>query len=121
MRKSTSKINRVKILDGVPLAMVSVSDDIALLSKNKQATPTLFLSWSNNGVDFVRDTKKVTIKTLSKKSEKIGLCYNFCLSKTPNGFVLTYFRKVNAKLKNKQKEKLVVARSKDLHKWESVS
>ncbi len=120
MKKSTSKINRVKILDGEPLAVVSVTDEVVLLSRSKKNTSELFLSWSDNGVDFVKDIKKVTVKTISKKPEKIKDCHNFSLSKTPNGFVLTYFRKGSAKVKN-SKEKLVVARSKDLHKWEVKS
>ncbi len=120
MKKSTSKINKVKILEGVPLAVVGVSDDVVLLSKTKQSSPALFISWSSNGVDFVKDAKKIVLKTLNKKPEKINLCYNFSLSKTPNGFVMTYFRKGNPKIKN-SKEKLVVARSKDLHKWEGKS
>lgn len=117
MKKSTSKINRVKILDGEPLAVVSVTDEVVLLSRSKKNASELFLSWSDNGVDFVKDIKKVSIKTISKKSEKIKDCYNFSLSKTPNGFVLIYFRKGKLRVK----DKLVVARSKDLHKWEVKS
>ncbi len=117
MKKSTSKINRVKILDGEPLAVVSVSDQIVLLSRSKKNSSELFLSWSDNGIDFVKDIKKVTVKMISKKTEKIKDCYNFSLSKSPNGFVLTYFRKGKLKLK----DKLIVARSKDLHKWEVKS
>ena len=71
MKKSTSKINRVKFLDGVPLAVVSVIDEVVLLSRSKKNSSDLFLSWSSNGVDFVKDIKKVTIKTISKKAEKI--------------------------------------------------
>ena len=117
MKKSTSKINRVKNLEGTPLVVVSVNDEVVLLSRSKKSSSELFLSWSDNGVDFVKDIKKVTVKTISKKAEKIKDCYNFSLSKTPNGFVLTYFRKGNLRTK----DRLVVARSTDLHKWEVKS
>ena len=114
MKKSTSKIKRVKVSGGVPLAIVSVSTDVVLLSKDaKKTSNSLFLSWSKNGVDFIPESKKVTIKTLSKKPEKINLCYNFSINKTPNGFVMTYFRKGNLNKKNIQKDKLIVARSTD--------
>jgi predicted GH43/DUF377 family glycosyl hydrolase len=102
----------------MPIAVVAVSDGVILLQKNESKTSsTLFLSWSKNGVDFIVDPGKVTIKTLSKKIELIKSCYNFSISKTPNGFVMTYFRKAGLRTK----EKLVVARSKDLYKWEVKS
>ena len=106
MKKSTSKINRVKILEGLPLAVLGLDDEVILLCRSKKTSSELFLSWSGNGVDFEKDTKKVTIKTISKKAEKTKDCYNFSLSKTPNGFVLTYFRKGNLRTK----DRLVVAR-----------
>ncbi len=126
MKKSTSKIKKIRITGGIPLAMITVENDVVMLCKDSKKTGTsLFLSWSNNGVDFIDESKKVTIKTIGKKSEKINLCYNFSITRTPNGFVLTYFRKGNSniksKAKEKQKDKLVVARSTDLYKWEIKS
>jgi len=118
MKKSTSKPKIINNRKGIPLAVVTFSEEVILLEKfDKKASNELFLSWSKNGVDFIADPKKVTLKTISKKTEKISVCYNFSISKTPSGFVLTYFRKGNIRVK----DKLVVARSKDLYKWEVKS
>lgn len=118
MKKTTTKTTKLKNSGGMPIAVVAVSDGVILLQKKESKTSsTLFLSWSKNGVDFIVDPGKVIIKTLSKKSEAIKSCYNFSISKTPNGFVMTYFRKAGLRTK----EKLVVARSKDLYKWEVKS
>lgn len=118
MKKSTSKPKKINKAKGIPLAVVSVPPGVILLQKlNKRTESTLFLSWSRNGVDFTVDPGKVTIKTLGKKSEKINDCYNFSISRTPNAFVMTYFRKASLRAK----EKLIVAKSKDLYKWEVKS
>ena len=118
MKKTTTKTTKLKNSGGMPIAVVAVADGVILLQKKESKTSsTLFLSWSKNGVDFIVDPGKVIIKTLSKKSEAIKSCYNFSISKTPNGFVMTYFRKAGLRTK----EKLVVARSKDLYKWEVKS
>ncbi|TSC70071.1 MAG: Glycosidase ph1107-related protein [Parcubacteria group bacterium Gr01-1014_46] len=118
MKKSTSKFKRIKNSEGVPLAVATVANDVVILNRlNKRGSDSLFLSWSKNGVDFVNDSQKVTLKTLGKKSEKISSCFNFGVSRTPNGFVLTYFRKGNLRVK----DKLVIARSKDMYKWEVKS
>ncbi|MEQ1499756.1 MAG: hypothetical protein ABL917_00065 [Parcubacteria group bacterium] len=118
MKKSTSKTQKINKADGIPLAVVSVPPGVILLQKiENKSTSTLFLSWSTNGVDFIVDPGKVGIKTISRKTENIKDCYNFSISKTPNGFVMTYFRKAGLRTK----EKLIVARSKDLYDWEIKS
>lgn len=116
MRRSTSKIQRIKVGEGTPLAVIGFSEEVVMLSK-KGKTNTLFLSWSKNGVDFISEDKKVSIKTLSKKSEDIKSCSNFSMGKTPNGFTMNYLRVGNKRVK----DKIVVARSKDLYKWEVKS
>lgn len=115
MRKSTSKLKKVSNPEGEPLCVLAVDSQVILISKDKTGKP--FLSWSVNGVDFLKDNKKVFIKTISKKPEKLKDCFNFSLSKTPNGFVMVYFRKATKRVK----EKIVVARSKDLYKWDVKS
>ncbi len=118
MKKSTSKLKKINKAKGVPLAVVSVPPGVILLQKlEKRTGSTLFLSWSRNGIDFTVDPGKVTIKTLSKKAENIKDCYNFSISRTPNGFTMTYFRKGNLRVK----DKLIVSKSKDLYKWEAKS
>jgi len=105
-------------ISGLPLAVISFAGKVAILHKTSSKTsPILSLSWSHNGVDFLPDSKKVSIYTISKKKEKIEACINFSISNTPNGFVMTYIRV--SKIKNKNK--LVVARSKDLYRWDIKS
>ncbi len=117
MKKNTSKIQILSERKGIPLSVISLFDEVILLEKTGKASGELFLSWSKNGVDFIPEKKKVTIKKISKKPETIKDCYNFSISKTPSGFTMTYFRKGG----KKTKPKLVVARSKDLYKWDIKS
>ncbi len=118
MKKGTSKIKILSERRGIPLAVISVSNEVVLLEKSsKKGSGELFLSWSKNGVDFLPDKNKVVIKKISKKSEDVKLCYNFSITKTPNGFTMVYFRKG----KGRVKDKMIVARSKDLYKWEIKS
>lgn len=116
MRRSTSKLKKVKVGGGIPLAVTSVLNEVVIINR-KGNTDNLFLSWSKNGVDFIAEDKKVSIKTLSKKAEKIKSCSGFSITKTPNGFVMSYLRTGNLRVK----DKLVIARSKDLYKWEVKS
>lgn len=117
MRKNTSKPKILSGRKGEPLAVISIFDEVILLEKKSVSSNELFLSWSKNGVDFIPDKKKVTIKKINKKSEDIKYCHNFSISKTPSGFTMVYFRRGV----KKTKPKLVVARSKDLYKWEVKS
>jgi predicted GH43/DUF377 family glycosyl hydrolase len=117
MKKSTSKIKILSGRKGIPIAVISIFDEVILLEKESKNSKELFLSWSKNGVDFIEEKKKITIKRLNKKSEEIKDCYNFSISKTPSGFTMVYFRKGNKKVK----PKLVTARSKDLYKWDVKS
>ena len=113
MKKAkTTKINKGL---GMPLAVLGVNDSVCMLSRNdKKTTSSLCLSWSRDGINFLADDKRITIEA-GKKKENIKNCDRFSLSSTPNGFVLIYVRLGNAK--RKVKDKLIVARSKDLYKW----
>ena len=117
-KKSTSKLKKVKKVNGTPLAVVAVDGSVGMLSRvDKKTTSSLSLSWSENGVDFVSNTKKVNVTTLTEKKEKIKICDRFSLSQTPNGYVMTYVRAGTAKIKSM----LIVARSNDLYTWKVMS
>lgn len=104
-------------ISGLPLTVISFAGRVAMLQKVGTTTVSLALSWSHNGVDFSPDETKVGIYTISKKKENLKLCSNFTIANTPNGFVMTYTRR--SKLKGK--DRLVVARSKDLYRWDIKS
>ncbi len=104
----------VKKNRGVPLAVVGGGSGICLLVRvNKKTTSSLDLLCSSNGIDFNASEKKVSVKISSGKKEKIKICDRFSLSRTPNGYVMTYVRGG----KGKSKHMLVVARSSDLYNW----
>lgn len=115
MKKSKlKKPKKIKKTKGVPLAVFSVTGGVCLLERIENKTVTsLHLSWSTDGLNFTTDNRKISIKLSSSKNEKIKDCENFHISSTSNGFFMTYVR--NAKTKDK--ECIVVARSKDLYEW----
>src|SRR4051812_23990395 len=101
MKKSTSKVKSEKKTNGFPLAVISFSDRVYLFERiDKKTTSSLSLSISFNGVDFIEQKNKVKIEVSPKKSEKIKLCDRFSLSKTPNGYVMTYVRHGDLKKKS---------------------
>lgn len=115
MRSRTIKIKK---LDDLPLAVVAGEDGVCMfVRKDKKTTSIIELLNSDDGVDFVEDTKKVSIKTLSNRVEKIKDCNRFSVSRTPNGYVMTYVRDGG----KKSNPLLVVARSKDLYSWKVMS
>lgn len=100
--------------EGMPLAVFTVTGGVCLLEKlEKKTTSSLFLSWSIDGLDFSADSRKVEIYISLKKKETIKNCQNFSVSSTDNGFLMTYTRKS----KEKNKDVIVIARSKDLYEW----
>ena len=120
IKKSTLK--KVKKTSGVPLAVVGVSNKVCMfLRSGTEASCSIFLSWSSDGLDFVDDDKKVSIEISARKKEKIENCKNFSVSVTPTGFVMVYVRKGGSskKLKtgNKSNNVFVIARSTNLYKW----
>ncbi len=113
------KITKKKVVKiGYPLAIVAFSDRVAMLSRtNSKTAPSLFISWSADGIDFTPETKKVSLKTASGKTEKIKDCRNFFISENDSEFILTY-EKVG---KTKSKNVTVIAQSKNLYDWKAVS
>lgn len=129
MKRVATKIKKEL---GIPLSVLGVGEEVAMLSRvDKKTSSTLALSWSEDGIHFENDDKKITIEIDSKKKEKIKDCDRFSLSRTPSGFVMVYVRlgkKTTAKktaTKTKSKtvkgDTLVVARSRDLYEWKVMS
>ncbi len=112
-KKSSSKIKKIKTTGGEPLAITSVTGGVAMLEKNK--TGNLFLSWSTDGLIFTTDEREVVIKQHTGRKENLKLCSNFCLSQTPNSYLLTYVKK------NRTKQTLLVAKSLDLYEFKIKS
>ncbi len=120
---------KIKKSGGYPLAVTGVNGQVCMLVRmdppapssggraGKKTTSSLSILWSNNGLDFLPNSKRVSLQNLSGKAEKIKICHGFSLSRTPNGFVLTYVREAVSK----KKAMLVVARSNDLYKWKIMS
>ncbi|MFZ2522172.1 MAG: hypothetical protein WAX44_02900 [Minisyncoccia bacterium] len=105
-------------LDERPLAVVEKDGEVwMIVREDKKSTSTLSLIYSDDGIDFVSDNKKVTIKNLKGRNETIKNCDRFSVSRTPNGYVMTYVRLGSKRIQNM----LVVARSKDLYEWKALS
>ena len=115
---------KVQKMSDTPLALVVVENMMVMFSRvDKKTTSSLALSWSRDGMNFERDSKKVKIEIKSKtyklsklkkiNKEDIKKCKDFSLSRTPNGFVMTYVRSGRKKID----DRLVIARSKDLYQW----
>ncbi len=116
MKKSSSKIKKIKITGGIPVAITSVTGGVAMLERlSGKAKDTLFLSWSTDGLLFSSENKEVVVKHNSGRRENIKLCDNFCLSQTPNSYILTYTKS------NRSKRVLVVAKSLDLYEFKIKS
>ncbi len=108
----------VKKVASVPLGVVGRDGEVCMLVRvDKKISSSLGILTSHNGVDFLKDPKKVSIEILTSKKEKIKSCDRFSISRTPNGYVMTYVRSG----KPKTKGILVVARSKDLYEWKVMS
>jgi len=113
----SSKATLKKIVH-TPLAVVVSEGRVCMLMRtDKKSSSNLYLSWSDDGINFVPDSVEVKIKIPPRRKEKIENCRNFSLSRTPNGYVMTYVR--NAK--TKKNNKLIVARSQDLYEWRVLS
>lgn len=115
MKKNVLKKTKIiKKTRGIPLSVFSVTGGVCLLEMvNERSISSLHLSWSTDGLNFSTDYRKVSIKSSNNRKEKIKDCQNFHVSSTSNGFIMTYIRKG----KTKDKEFIVVARSKDLYEW----
>jgi len=108
------KPKKIKKTTGIPLAVFAVTGGICVLERlDKKTTSSLLLSWSTDGLSFSLDNRKVEIYISTTKKEKIENCQNFSVSSTTNGFLMTYIR--NGKEKNK--DVIVIAKSKDLYEW----
>jgi beta-1,2-mannobiose phosphorylase / 1,2-beta-oligomannan phosphorylase len=107
-----------KKLGGIPLAVVAKASEVFMLIRiDTKTTSTLGFLESKNGVDFKESVKKISVKTLSGLNEKIKLCDRFSISRTPNGYVMTYVRKGD----KKTKPVLVLSKSTDLFEWSGKS
>lgn len=109
---------KIKKLENVPLAVVTREGEVCMFVRvDKKTTSSLALLNSDDGIDFAQDPKKVVIKNLSNRAENINNCDRFSVSRTPNGYVMTYVRDGG----KKSKPILVIARSKDLYTWKVMS
>ncbi len=114
MEKRQTKLKKIKKTKGLPLAVVAVNDKVFMLERlDKKTTSSLFISESTNGLDFIPDGKKVSIKTHGKEKENIKKCSNFSISTTPTCFIMTYLRQDKVKKDNV----IVVAKSLNLYEW----
>jgi predicted GH43/DUF377 family glycosyl hydrolase len=114
LKKANPKSKKVKNNGGEPLAVIPVSGGVVLLLKDSKS---IFLSWSTNGLDFSTSFDKVEIAISPKKKEKIDDCSNFRVSKTGEGYIMTYLKSG----KTKKDNQIVVAKSGDLLKWKVFS
>jgi len=115
MKYSSTKIKKSA---GVPLGVAIRDEEVCMFVRvDKKTTSDVALLFSANGVDFIKDRKPVKIKTLSGKKEKIQVCERFSVSRTPNGYVMTYLRRG----KTKKQNVLVVARGLDVYDWKVKS
>jgi len=109
MKKNIFKSKKIQ---GEALTVFNFGECSAMLSKEKLKTKeTLFLSISNDSLNFYRDTKKVSILDKNKKEEKLSNCYNFSVSSTSKGFILTYVKE------ERKSKKIIVCISKDAYVW----
>ncbi len=108
------KPKTIKKTKGIPLTVFAVTGGVCLLERiNGKTTDSLSLAWSTDGLVFSSDSRRVSIKISDSKAEKIRDCDNFNVSPTPGGFVMTYIRRG----RTRDKEYIVVAKSKDLYEW----
>jgi beta-1,2-mannobiose phosphorylase / 1,2-beta-oligomannan phosphorylase len=102
---------------GIPLAVVGCGESVCMLVRTESVRPSLQLSWSEDGFDFVEDKKKVSIVTVSGKQEKVSACRHFSISCTPTSYLLAYTRAG----KTRDKDILVIAKSRNLYEWKAFS
>ncbi|MFZ2523592.1 MAG: hypothetical protein WAW92_04375, partial [Minisyncoccia bacterium] len=82
---------KIKKLENVPLAVVTRESEVCMFVRvDKKTTSSISLINSDDGIDFVEDPKKVSIKNLGNRIENIKKCDRFSVSRTPNGYVMTY-------------------------------
>ncbi len=113
-----SNIKNKKSLGGVPLGVISEKGTVFMFIRvDKKTTSLIELLSSPNGIDFYNTEEKISVKTDAGKKEVIKNCSRFSISRTPNGFVMTYVR--NAA--KKEEPKIIFARSKDLIDWKIMS
>lgn len=116
-----SRSTKIKKIDGVPFAVVPNGDGVYMfVRKDSKTTSSIELLYSFNGVDFIKKDNKIFLKNLSGKKEKLSDCDRFSVSKTPNGYVMTYVRMGKKNTREKIRERtsmLVVSRSTDMHEW----
>src|SRR5438552_2345122 len=94
------KTNLKKVVD-IPLAIIEMGNEVWMLARvDNKTTSSLHLLQSDDGVSFVKNEKKVEVTNISGKPERIKICDKFSLSCTPNGYVMTYVRSGNKKIKN---------------------
>ncbi len=116
MKKSLKKTVSEKKSTGFPLAVISFDGTVYMIERvDKKTTSSLLLSMSTNGIDFVPSSKRISITNGTKK-ENVKLCNRFSLSKTPNGYVMTYLRDATSKLPSV----IVLARSNDMFNWKTL-
>ena len=116
MRNNIS--TKIKKIEGVPFAVVPNGDGVYMfVRKDIKTGSTIELLYSLDGVDFVKEDGKISLKNLSGKKEKIKECDRFSVSKTPNGYVMTYVRAGN----KRRKSVIVVSRSSDMYEWVAKS
>lgn len=115
---SESRLKASGKTKGTPLAVFTVTGGVCALERiDKKTTSNLSLSWSTDGLSFISDNRIVDINLSTTKKEKIKDCGNFSISSTESGFIMTYVRK--SKVKNK--DVIVIAKSKDLYEWKVSS
>lgn len=125
---------KIKKSAGTPLAIIGVNRHVWMLSRlDKKTTSSLVLSRSLNGLDFDLVSSRISLKTLSLKKEKLKICHGFSVSRTPNGFVMTYIRdgvlkrpsgsegSTEASRPNVKKSMLIIARSSNLYEWKVLA
>ncbi|MEQ1561095.1 MAG: hypothetical protein ABL899_00060 [Nitrospira sp.] len=119
VKKKVAKKSAVqKKVPSIPLSVIGVEGGVCMLSRvDKKTTSSLVLLASGDGLDFTPVPSSVSLVDLKGRKENLKNCSNFSISRTPNGYVLTYYKYLNAK----SGAVLVVARSKDLLEWRVMS
>lgn len=122
----------------VPLGVFLLNKRVGMISRNASfLSPGLAFSWSDDGVSFVKDPKKVSLTTLEKKPEKLLHCHDFRIISTSQDYLLTYVREsipaeiMHTKTKSGAVAKeilraagtrmFVTATSKDMYTWKVIN
>lgn len=113
-----NRSTKIKKIGGLPLAVVGRDDEVCMFVRvDKKTTSSINLLCSLDGVDFNEDSGKVSLLNISGKKENIKNCDRFSVSRTPNGYVMTYVKKTSGK----KPGVLVVSRSADMYEWKAKS